>query len=167
GEVEEKLERDVFSNEKEIDVDSPPILLDCRDHLLRIFSAILDYRNKRGGGRYLPPLGRERLLVRLALDGFLRSPRFLLCPDTKNTNLGVDMVENPEKATDYTAIDNSNNSPTGILYLLLEKKIHISELPLVWDKKGNHAGFRHVLFLDGHVEKVAEGDFQKRFAGYE
>jgi prepilin-type processing-associated H-X9-DG protein len=35
---------------------------------------------------------------------------------------------------------------------------------IVYDKPGNHEGGRNVLFLDGHVRWLTEGEFQKLWA---
>ncbi|MHC5080255.1 MAG: hypothetical protein ACYTHN_14660, partial [Planctomycetota bacterium] len=169
-EIEEKLERDVFENEKKIDLDEPPIEdaapRTCVSNLRRLFVALYKYKREKGRSTQFPMFARERFVVQLVLDKILEDPKVLLCPATKHTNSGVDMLKAPEKATDYTALDNRKGSTINI-GTLYAQNVPVTRIPLVWDKKGNHPGVRHVLFLDGHIETLKEEEFQKRFGKYE
>ena len=160
----ERVERDVFKNEKLIRTDYDPT--PCWSNLRKLYLALTEYKMRKGRNRYFPRASGERFIVQLVLDRVLEDPRVLLCPSTGHTNMGVDMEKEPEKATDYTGIDNRQGFSNSITRLRM-KKVPVSRIPLVWDKKGNHPDARHVLFLDGHIEQLTEKEFQERFGKYE
>lgn len=86
-----------------------------------------------------------------ARSKMVNDPRFLYCPTVHGQSASPpeDLIaqKHPE-ATDYTG-------PSGLRIDYSEK----SRFPLLWDREGNHVGYRHVLFLDGRVEQVDEKDF--------
>ncbi len=121
---------------------------------------MVNWRIKKGNRRWYPPEKGAALLIRLWKDGMLESPAVLMCPATGRTNEGVDPETSPRAYTDYGAVDNRGRPPRWE-EIILENVLHPSEVPAVWDRKGNHEGGRCVVFFDGHTEFVTEEKFQK------
>ena len=63
---------------------------------------------------------------------------------------GEALARRAPSATDY-------EGPDGV-----EATRHLladTGFPLLWDREGNHAGFRHVLFANGRVKRVEKAEF--------
>ena len=66
-------------------------------------------------------------------------PEYLICPAIR--------AKNGKETYIYRGVDLNPRLPSGMI--------------LVHDKKGNHKGFRNVLFNGGHVERMTEEKFQE------
>jgi hypothetical protein len=111
-------------------------------------------------------LGAEAFLRGLPLEGktvpFLlleRSehlagePRMLRCPSVRASNAIPSreaIARRDPSATDYEGPDGIEATP---------RLLAAGRFPLLWDREGNHPGFRHVLFTDGRVERIEEPEF--------
>ena len=118
--------------------------------------------------RYDLALGAHSLLRGTTLEGsnvpfllFERSDhlggeaRMLYCPSVRPdqeapSRAAIDRHD--PAATDY-------EGPDG--FEATRQTLGKPDFPLLWDREGNHDGFRHVLFTDGRVERIEEPDFRE------
>ena len=130
---------------------------------------------RKGKTRLFPRYDGDKFVAALYRSGILADARVLICPATKDDNQngedlggsGSDPRAEVEPGTvSYGASRHGRGSPMSITKLRM-KKVPTTQIPLVWDKKGNHEGYLHVLFLDGHVQQCSEEEFRERFGHYE
>jgi hypothetical protein len=147
----------------------------CVNNLKKLHLALLNYKKMKGKHRFFPRFKGEMLVASLFRSGVLQDANVLLCPATTDDNhngvdlggMNSDLRANVDPGlVSYTGINNNKGSPVNILKLVHQKKIPPSQVPVIWDKKGNHLGYRHVLFLDGHIDKVADDEFEEKYARY-
>ncbi len=146
----------------------------CGSNLRILGHALLIYRDNNDG-RY-PPHDSARFLVQLYRAGTVRDAQVFLCPGTWDDNHAGALLREAEisaEACSYAGLQNRSqpifpvpNAPQGSPGT---PDIHPPQVDspiasdddegLSWvllrgagDRRYNHPGFLHVLFLDGHVE---------------
>ena len=105
--------------------------IQCRRQLMRMGNGFAMYQNDYDGKN--PPT----LKPLVEEEGL--PPECLICPAIR--------AKGGKETYIYRGIDLNPNIDSGLI--------------LVHDKKGNHKGYRNVLFNGGHVERLAEEKFQE------
>ena len=118
----------------------------CRSRLKQIGLAVMMYRH--GHNDRLPDFGTPGFFEALCEIGFVGKDVFL-CP-------AVDLEEGggEEFHTHYETWSK------GTLGSVAAYRFG-SRIPLAWDRQGNHADHRNVLFLDGHAVGMSEEEFRE------
>lgn len=127
---------------------------DCSNNLKQVGLFLVMYVSKFGSDQVYPEPG-ELLTTLFTLPTPVQAvgagcELLLPCRESDETNTPESVSKRDPAATSYESIvlPISNGTPPGS--------------PIVWDKKPCHIGMRNVLFFDGHVETLAEDEFQRR-----
>ena len=125
----------------------------CIRNLEVLWASVLKYRKKTGD--LFPPHRGEMNLEAIAAALGKADEAAFRCPNRAES-----------EGYGYETLDNRPGSPTS-LAALEHRGVSPAIVPLAWDRKGNHPGFRHILFLDGHVEVVSDALFVLEFSEYD
>jgi len=117
----------------------------CREHLSQIGKAIHAYAANEGTFPSTGIPGDSAGSLALLIPNYLPSARVFRCPSSAMAETGgmAGLTENT-CSYEYDNTVGPDSAPDRMM---------------VWDKEGNHAGGRNVLFLDGHVSFVPEDRF--------
>lgn len=121
----------------------------CRDRLCKLGRiACRSYMDRFGEQKFYP-----KSLDELRTKGVVAPVAFWIfrCPDDRN----------PVRRPDGTL--SSYECMFDIVPNRLTDDIP-GDLPMIWDKKGNHRNGRNVCFVDTYIEFVSEKDFQQMIA---
>ena len=118
----------------------------CKLNLKHIGIEICKYQEENRG--QLPPFGNPDFFEAL-FQGVGSLPEDFCCPSASSRR-------GDGFTTDYETWSAWPGDSSGPFRGVRK----ISQLPIAWDKKGNHAGRRVVLFLDGHAENMPEERFE-------
>jgi prepilin-type N-terminal cleavage/methylation domain-containing protein/prepilin-type processing-associated H-X9-DG protein len=152
---------------------------ECKNNLKAMGEALVQYRSKKGKGRFYPRFDGKKFVVALFRSGVLAEPKVYICPSTDHDNadgqeyggVGSDpRAEVPQDTCSYAGRRNAKGSPYSILKFANQLKKPGSQIAVISDGlvqvgtewKFNHGDVVNVLFLDGHVAHLdLDGDLNK------
>jgi len=120
--------------------------LQCKNNLRQIGIACVLYIDEKGRHRFYP-----NKLEDLLTQGVVAERSLFICPCSRDVPRPDAFVCSYESILDLT-----------------EKRLTAttipSDMPLAWDKRGNHRSGRCVVYADSHVDFLDEERFQKEYA---
>ena len=121
----------------------------CKANLMQLGTALHLYRTDYNKW---PPAHKVKFITELYKQGILVGPEVFVCPESGDSTSDEALRNDSPDCTSYEALD-----------IKLDDKEYdeYSFIPVIWDKYPHPDGTLNVLFLDGHVDAISDGELQE------